>query len=87
MNITDFCINPLGMEDKSIKDDQIKASKEHSHGSYRAKNARLNLKGGWVSKSAKPVDPWIQVNFGMPKLVSGLITQCRRDDNKLVTKF
>ena len=68
----------LGMENKDIRDDQITASSFYT----RASEGRLNNNRCWVVKSL--TNPWIQVNFLQQTIVTGLITQGRRDAEEWV---
>ena len=78
------------MEDRRIPDSQINASSESTDGqSSKARLDRaLSTKISW---SAAVIDAyqWIQVDFGVSKMVSGIVLQGRdeSDNHHWVTKY
>ena len=76
------CDSPLGMEDRRIPDSQITASSEYDS-NHGPTNARLNRPadgstiGAWSART-NDLLPWIQVDFGAPKMVSGIMMQGRK---------
>lgn len=76
------------MEDERIQDGQITAST--SYGSHLAAiYSRLNHttnQGGWAP-SRSDLDQWIQVDFGVPRMVSGIVLQGKNTHNQWVTKY
>ena len=69
------------MEDRRISDSQITASSEWSP-DYGPTNARLtrpadgSTTGSWVARTNDLLQ-WIQVDFSVPKMVSGIMMQGR----------
>ncbi|XP_033117836.1 lactadherin-like, partial [Anneissia japonica] len=80
-----LCIDPLGVEDGTIPDEQLSASSEHKSrvGAHRG---RLNIeqdsggRGAWRSKTNDQYQ-WIQVDLGKLHKVHGIITQGRNNEN------
>ncbi|XP_033106829.1 EGF-like repeat and discoidin I-like domain-containing protein 3 [Anneissia japonica] len=78
---TEFCIDPLGIEDGTISMEQLSASSDFgaSHGAHRG---RLNTEeigsqqGAWSSRTNDQYQ-WIQVDLGKLHEVRGIITQGR----------
>ncbi|XP_033109289.1 lactadherin-like, partial [Anneissia japonica] len=76
-----LCIDPFGVEDGTIPDEQLSASSEYSFWS-RVQRGRLNTKedrlgaGAWCTKT-KDQYQWIQVDLGKLHKVHGVITQGR----------
>ncbi|XP_019337450.1 coagulation factor VIII [Alligator mississippiensis] len=73
------CSMPLGMEDKSISNQQISASSysDKIFSIWPPSQARLNLQGrtnAWRPKVNSP-NEWLQVDFGKIKKVTGIVTQ------------
>ena len=67
------------MEKGLISDAQLSASSArfNNHKRYGAHRARLNLAtwpSGWNAKTYD-TRPWLQVDFGTPKMVTGIATQ------------
>ena len=91
------CTDSLGMEDGRIQDSQITASSVYVSASayaHGAKHARLNhvvagtIPGAWVAADGnKNVSQWIQVDLGVPRLVSGMVVQGRDTHDQWVTKY
>ena len=85
------CIAPLGMESKSISDDQISASSQLGS-DYSAKQARLHFKsngskaGGWSALSNNPYQ-WLQVDLGSYTRVTRVATQGGNGYDQWVTKY
>ena len=89
--VSDECRDPLGMKDGSIEDNQITASSEwdSNHG---PNNARLDRPAGDGRTGAwrprfNDINPWIQVDFGKLRSVSGIVSQGRSDYDSWVTKY
>ncbi|XP_033113764.1 lactadherin-like [Anneissia japonica] len=86
--MSELCIDPLGVEDGTISDEQLSASSEYSfwHGAHRG---RLNTKadslaaGAWCSKT-NDQNQWIQVDLGKLHKVHGVITQGRNNTHNLL---
>ncbi|XP_019391865.1 PREDICTED: coagulation factor VIII isoform X2 [Crocodylus porosus] len=73
------CSMPLGMEDKSISNQQISASSysDKIFSIWPPSQARLNLQGrtnAWRPKVNSP-NEWLQVDFKKIKKVTGIVTQ------------
>ncbi|XP_072048320.1 retinoschisin-like [Amphiura filiformis] len=65
------------MESGDIADKQITASSENSGLSLKAPKARLNsAQGSWFA-GTHDVNQWIQVNFDVPHVITGVILQGR----------
>ncbi|XP_038061701.1 lactadherin-like [Patiria miniata] len=64
---------PLGMEDRTIPDDRIKASS--SLLCCPANNSRLNGDTAWVALDSEALNSWIGVNLVKRTVVSGITTQ------------
>ena len=82
------------MEDNRIEDSQLTASSsKFPDNKYGPRNARLNhpttngRKGAWRAHNNDHEHPWIQVNFGVTKIVSGVVLQGREDKGEWVTKY
>ena len=79
------------MEDGRIEDFQITASSVQQGAYHGPNNARLNKEqdssgiGGWCPVTK--VNEWIQVNFTINTLVTGVITQGRSVIEQRVTRF
>ena len=82
------------MEDLGIPDDQITASSERP--GFSPHNGRLNqlprvtgpgIIGGAWKPDVGDGNPWIQIAFGLPKLVTGVTTQGRHGFPEWVTQF
>ena len=84
------------MEDGRIADIQITASSEYAP-NHGPSNARLNrpavggttgawTAGAWCANSSDPT-PWIQVDFGGVKMVSGVELQGRKDLDQWVKAY
>ena len=84
--ISEFCVSPMGVESRSIANAQITASSQHS-APWGPSQGRLNNKGGSWIPAAYNADQWIQVNFKVPKVVAGVITQGRYNSDAWVTKY
>ncbi len=88
---TTGCIAPLGMESKSITDDQLSASSQLGS-NYSAVQARLHFKadgnkaGGW-SALKNDLNQWLQVDFGSYTRVTRVATQGRNAYNEWVAKY
>ena len=73
------------MEDSRIADNQITASSEYN--SYHASNARLNSPSPAWFPTTDDLTPWIQVDLGVAKKVSGVVLQGRQDGDQWVTHY
>ena len=80
------------MEDGHIANYQITASSAWRNWT-RAYFGRLDedpvkdiTNGVWTS-STSDKDQWIQVNFGIPRLITGIITQGRHGAKQWVTRY
>ena len=80
---TDCSSEPLGMEDKSIRDVKITASSSYNAG-HGPSNARLNFKAGggktgaW-SAGANDANQWLKVEFDGPVQITDIQIQGRED--------
>ena len=85
------CADPLGMENRLIKDAQITASSEWDS-NHAAIQGRLNFKAGggkqgaW-SAGSNDANQWIQVALGIYTKLTGIATQGRNGANQWVTKY
>ena len=88
---------PLGMEERTISDDQITASSEYSDTAYHgANNARLNrpaqmvgtlsTRGAWCA-GVKDLNQWIRVDLMKPTWVTGVMIQGREDYPRWVKEY
>ncbi|KAK3736523.1 hypothetical protein QZH41_009404, partial [Actinostola sp. cb2023] len=73
------CIEPLGLANGAIKDNQLKASSawNHEHSKYGANRARLNITSwpqGWTA-SEQDRFPWLQINLQDDYVVTQVATQ------------
>ena len=80
------CIAPLGMERKSISDNQISASSQLD-GNHSAIQARLHSKTGAWSPLTDNINQWLQVNLGSATRVTRVATQGSNAYNESVTKY
>ncbi|XP_033118233.1 lactadherin-like isoform X2 [Anneissia japonica] len=89
--ISEFCTDPLGIEDGTIPDEQLSASSEW-HLRSGAHRGRLNNianeygYGAWSSLTSDQYQ-WIQVNLGKLQEVCGVITQGRIGHYQWVTSY
>jgi hypothetical protein len=69
---------PLGMENGTIRDNQITASSEYGS-FYSASNGRLNNNGtiGVWSAKKNNGNQWLQVDFQRSTIITGISTQGR----------
>ena len=80
------------MEDGRIAHYQITASSTWKDGT-RAYFSRLNgdpvggISNGVWTPSSHNTDQWIQVNLGIPRLITGIITQGRHGRDEWVTRY
>lgn len=77
--MTDDCIEPLGLGNGAIKDNQLKASSawNHEHIRYGAHRARLNITSwpqGWTANKDDN-SPWLQVNLQDDFIITQVATQ------------
>ena len=75
----DECMEPLGLENNAIKNDQMKASSawNHEHSKYGAHRARLNISSwpqGWTA-SEEDRFPWLQISLKDDYVVTQVATQ------------
>uniref|UniRef100_A0A674IAQ9 F5/8 type C domain-containing protein n=1 Tax=Terrapene triunguis TaxID=2587831 RepID=A0A674IAQ9_9SAUR len=87
------CSMPLGMENKSISNQQISASSysENMFSSWAPSQARLNLQersNAWKPKVNSP-NEWLQVDFEKIMRVTGIVTQGAKNifSNMFVKEF
>ncbi|KAM9377527.1 venom prothrombin activator pseutarin-C non-catalytic subunit [Pholidichthys leucotaenia] len=87
------CSLPLGLQRRSIPDDNLSASSFHSSlvRTWSPHLARLHQEGGanaWRPKSNNPHE-WLQVDLGKVKRITGVITQGARSllTQMMVTEF
>lgn len=80
------CIAPLGMERKSISDNQISASSQ-LNGNHSAIQARLHSKAGAWSPLTNDDSQWLQVDLGSDTRVTRVATQGSNAYNESVTKY
>ncbi|XP_072021702.1 transient receptor potential cation channel subfamily M member-like 2 [Amphiura filiformis] len=76
---------PLGLEDKKIQDSQINCSSTE-HATCNHSKARLNNDSAWTPDSSDKKQ-WIEIDLGVTKLVSEVVTQGNPDDDTWVTKY
>lgn len=91
------CSKPLGMEDGTIKDEQLNAShwlyfKTGSSDHYSGKLARLNVKsplgGGWCSEdNSEYKNQYIEIDLLINKKLTGLSTQGRAGTSAEYVQF
>ena len=85
------CADPLGMENRLIKDAQITASSEWDS-NHAAIQGRLNFKAGggkhgaWSARS-NDANQWIQVALGSYTKLTGIATQGRNGANQWITTY
>ena len=86
---------PLGIEDRRIPDSSFFVSTEYHNIALVATNARLNRParyngslglGGWRA-ARNDQNPYVGVNLGSVKIVSGIVLQGREDTDEWVTQF
>ena len=88
----DICLDPLGMEDRRITDDQLQVSSVwYDDTRHDKRGARLNSKlnsRAWVAHLTDN-SPWIRVSFPKSTAVSGVIIQGRdwNSTAQYVTKY
>ncbi|KXJ14557.1 Lactadherin [Exaiptasia diaphana] len=93
-NTNTSCTSPLGMQDGTIKDNQITASSSYSS-IHAPKNGRLHKQnapgvgyGAWSALNRRINDEYIQVDLGMEKVITMVATQGRQDCcAQFVTKY
>lgn len=79
------CDDRMGLESRSLSDAAFKASASYST-SYAPANARLNWYTSWISSDVG--NNWLQVDLGMPKRITGIMTQGHPKTNDgAVTKY
>ncbi|XP_071958874.1 uncharacterized protein [Antedon mediterranea] len=87
----DSCTSKLGVEDGTIPSQDLSSS-GYFASEYRPERGRLNTQadsegdGAWCSGDNN-ANQWIQVDFGVLKQISGVITQGRSDRNKYVKTY
>ncbi|XP_072030015.1 uncharacterized protein [Amphiura filiformis] len=82
----DSCINPLGMESGDIPDSKITASSAYTGAAYKAPKARLKSTTGWIP-GTHDVNQWIQVDLGVPHVITGVVLQGRHDSAQWVKTY
>ena len=87
------CLSPLGMEDRRIKDTQIKVTSSLND-TARPKYGRLNEKsgfGGWCPRPIKRTGPfykeYFQVNFNIMMRIRAITTQGREGGEERVEQY
>ncbi|KAI8518018.1 hypothetical protein Bbelb_040350, partial [Branchiostoma belcheri] len=82
--------NPLGMTSGAIEDDDIKASSPKKGSQFMTSagphRARLNSPYGWTAAS-DDLHPYIQVDLGETKMVTGVVTQGRPGEDQWVRSY
>ncbi|XP_066293420.1 uncharacterized protein [Branchiostoma lanceolatum] len=82
--------NPLGMTSGAIEDDDIKASSPKKGSLFMAPTgphrARLNSPYGWTA-SVDDRQPYIQVDLGETKMVTGVVTQGKPGEDQWVRSY
>ena len=73
------CQEPLGLENRNIKDEQLTASSawDNDKEQFGAQRARLNLNRwpqGWTAH-VEDRSPWLQVNLKNPYIITRIATQ------------
>ncbi|KAK3611486.1 hypothetical protein CHS0354_039099 [Potamilus streckersoni] len=80
------CLVPMGLENQYIiADSQFNAS-SFAGPEFNPEYARIYNQRSWAPRTDDK-KPWIEVNFGSPKLLSGVITQGEFGSNRWVTQF
>ncbi|XP_033102674.1 lactadherin-like, partial [Anneissia japonica] len=81
----DSCTDPLGVEDGTIPDNQLKATSQYNneHKPYRA---RLHSTKAWAA-SSNDLDQWIQADIGALTEITGVITQGHFGYDEWVTSY
>ncbi|KAL3831915.1 hypothetical protein ACJMK2_023609 [Sinanodonta woodiana] len=80
------CLVPMGLENQYITvDSQFNAS-SFAGPEYKPEYARIYNQKSWAPRTDDK-KPWIEVNFGSPKLLSGVITQGEFGGNRWVTQY
>ncbi|XP_032239536.2 discoidin domain-containing receptor 2 [Nematostella vectensis] len=69
------CNDPLGMEDRTIPDNHIRASSTLDPDQYGPHKARLNASTGWCSSIPKGNKEFLEVDLGRDMRVSAVATQ------------
>ncbi|XP_071959437.1 lactadherin-like [Antedon mediterranea] len=83
------CINPLGVEDGTIPNDQMTSSSTGASWKTNAYHGRLNRNmgsGAWIASNTDDY-PWLQVHLGALKEVTGVITQGRPQNSQWVKSY
>ena len=84
LSTSDACLEPLGMTDGRIKDNQITASSVYIQNEPH--KARLNANNVWTAQHTN-MEQWIRVKFSPPMNVSGIIMQGDPNNDKWVTEY
>ncbi|XP_072021648.1 lactadherin-like [Amphiura filiformis] len=74
-----------GSEDQKIQDSRFSCS-SHKHEPCNHSKSRLNSTSAWTPDSSDK-NQWIEVDLGVTKLVSEVVTQGNPDGDKWVTKY
>ena len=80
------CAQPLGMENRNVKDDQITASNYlKNHAPYEG---RLNINGGrgWQAKYTRKIE-YLQIDFERELNITGVATQGQSTSNLFVKQY
>ncbi|KAK3611483.1 hypothetical protein CHS0354_039095 [Potamilus streckersoni] len=80
------CLVPMGLENQYIiADSQFNAS-SFAGPEFKPEYARIYSQRSWAPRTDDK-KPWIEVNFGSPKLLSGVISQGEFGSNRWVTQY
>lgn len=96
LGASEDCLSPLGMEDRRIKDDQLKATSSRKEAG--PKYARLNQTGGYggwcplnktsnVNDTGQIYSQFIQVNLDMPVRIKAISMQGREGGAEKVEQY
>ncbi|XP_066295702.1 uncharacterized protein [Branchiostoma lanceolatum] len=82
------CLEPLGMEDRSIPDSRITASSVRSvnHKTYHGRLNSLEGQSAWVA-GVNERGQWLQIDLGGTAVVHGVVTQGRATYDQWVTSY
>ncbi|GFN75363.1 sco-spondin [Plakobranchus ocellatus] len=83
-----MCTREMGLQSQRIVEDkQLTASSNlDGHGPEMGRLLENSYQGSWIP-ALDDKDPYIQVDFKEPKLVSAVVTQGEGDDNKWVEEY
>ncbi|CAH1272632.1 TNR [Branchiostoma lanceolatum] len=82
------CLEPLGMEDRSIPDSSITASSVRSvtHKTYHGRLNSLEGQSAWVAR-VNERGQWLQIDLDGTAVVHGVVTQGRATYDQWVTSY